>query len=74
MNAFGVFQTYYQLDLLASKSASDISWIGSTQSFLMFAVSIIAGPVVDAGYLSIALAWNRIFTYRFRNVHDKHMQ
>lgn len=51
MNAFGVFQTFYQLDLLASKTSSEISWIGSAQSFLMFLVSVIAGPIVDAGHL-----------------------
>lgn len=51
MNAFGVFQTFYQLDLLSSKTSSEISWIGSTQSFLMFLVSVIAGPIVDAGHL-----------------------
>jgi MFS family permease len=62
MNAFGVFQTYYQLDLLASKSASDISWIGSTQSFLMFVVSIVAGPVVDAGYLLPLLGIGSLLT------------
>ncbi|PLB51570.1 monocarboxylate permease-like protein [Aspergillus steynii IBT 23096] len=51
MNAFGAFQTFYELDLLSAKSPSDISWIGSTQAFLMFILSAFVGPVVDAGFL-----------------------
>ncbi|KAI5921762.1 MFS general substrate transporter [Camillea tinctor] len=51
MNTYGVFQTYYQLNFLHSQSSSNISWIGSTQGFLLFFVSIIAGPVFDLGYL-----------------------
>ncbi|PQE10385.1 major facilitator superfamily transporter protein [Rutstroemia sp. NJR-2017a WRK4] len=56
MNAFGVFQTFYQLDLLNSHSASNISWIGSTQAFLMFLTSVAAGPIFDAGHLNF-LQW-----------------
>ena len=35
VNAFGVYQTYYELDLLRGFTASDISWIGSLQVFLL---------------------------------------
>lgn len=62
MNAFGVFQTFYQLDLLSSRSSSDISWIGSTQSFLMFLVSVVAGPIVDAGHLKSLLGVGSVLT------------
>lgn len=55
MNAYGVFQTYYQLDRLSSYSSSTIAWIGSTQAFLLFLVSVVAGPVFDAGYLRALL-------------------
>ncbi|KAL4942942.1 hypothetical protein BDV06DRAFT_221701 [Aspergillus oleicola] len=55
MNAFGAFQTFYELDLLSSKSQSGISWIGSTQAFLMFIISLLIGPIVDAGYLTSLL-------------------
>ena len=55
MNAFGVFQTYYQLDGLPSYSASSIAWIGSTQAFLLFLVSLVAGPLFDRGYLRALL-------------------
>ncbi|KAG8162282.1 hypothetical protein KVR01_008047 [Diaporthe batatas] len=55
MNAYGAFQTFYQLDLLSSYSSSTIAWIGSTQAFLLFLVSVIAGPVFDAGHLGSLL-------------------
>ncbi|KAI3396300.1 hypothetical protein diail_12322 [Diaporthe ilicicola] len=51
MNAYGVFQTFYQLNFLSSESSSNIAWIGSTQAFLLFLVSVITGPVFDAGHL-----------------------
>ncbi|KAI0388507.1 MFS general substrate transporter [Xylariaceae sp. FL0594] len=50
-NTFGVFQTFYQMDLLRSESSSNIAWIGSTQGFLFFLVSLGAGPAFDRGYL-----------------------
>lgn len=51
MNSYGAFQTFYQLDMLHSYSSSSIAWIGSTQSFLLFLVSLAAGPLFDAGYV-----------------------
>ncbi|KAI1177764.1 MFS general substrate transporter [Nemania sp. FL0916] len=56
LNTFGVFQTFYQLDLLRTESPSTISWIGSTQAFLLFLVSLGAGPAFDRGYVA-ALLW-----------------
>lgn len=50
MNSYGAFQTYYQLELLRGHPSSDIAWIGSTQAFLMFVVSIAAGALFDAGF------------------------
>ncbi|KAI1262691.1 MFS general substrate transporter [Xylariaceae sp. FL1019] len=50
-NTFGVFQTYYQMNLLRSETSSDIAWIGSTQAFFLFLVSLGAGPAFDRGYL-----------------------
>ena len=47
---YGVYQTYYQSSLLHTRSESDISWIGSIEGFLLMSVSIIAGPIYDAGY------------------------
>jgi MFS family permease len=45
-----VFQTYYQTSILKSHSASEISWIGTFQAFLLVAFSIVAGPIFDRGY------------------------
>lgn len=50
INTFGVFQAYYETDLLSSHSSSDISWIGSMQGCLLFLVGVVAGPLYDAGY------------------------
>lgn len=51
LNAFGVFQTYYESGELFETSSSNISWIGSIQSFMLLAVGIFAGPLYDRGYL-----------------------
>ncbi|KAI8961036.1 MFS general substrate transporter [Daldinia sp. FL1419] len=51
LNAFGVFQTYYESGILFQRSSSDISWIGSIQSFMVLAGGVFAGPVYDRGYL-----------------------
>lgn len=50
VNSFGVFQTYYETDLLRNSSSSDISWIGSIQGALLMIGGIFAGPLYDAGY------------------------
>lgn len=50
VNTFGVYQTFYERDFLSSESASNISWIGSIQAFLLVVVGVITGPIYDAGY------------------------
>lgn len=50
INTFGVFQAYYETDLLKQHSSSEISWIGSIQGSLLFLVGVFAGPLYDAGY------------------------
>ncbi|KZP00834.1 MFS general substrate transporter [Calocera viscosa TUFC12733] len=50
VGAYGVYQTYYIQTLLPSYSASSISWIGSLQTYFLFAVGIITGPLFDRGY------------------------
>ncbi|KAH8817516.1 monocarboxylate permease-like protein [Xylogone sp. PMI_703] len=47
VNAFGVFQEYYQSHQLASVSPSTMPWIGSIQIFLLFAGRLVVGPVFD---------------------------
>ncbi|KAL2154662.1 hypothetical protein VTH82DRAFT_3338 [Thermothelomyces myriococcoides] len=50
INTFGVFQAYYETELLKDHSSSDISWIGSMQAALLFVIGVFAGPLYDAGY------------------------
>lgn len=62
MNSIGVFQTYYQDDLLKSSNASDISWIGTVQAFLLVALSVIVGPIFDRGYSRTLIIVGTFFT------------
>lgn len=56
LNAFGVFQSYYQTDLIPTNSSSSITWIGTVQGFLLFLVGVIVGPIFDKGYLRSLVA------------------
>ncbi|KAF2863018.1 MFS general substrate transporter [Piedraia hortae CBS 480.64] len=49
INAFGVFQAFYQEKLLSNMTSSTISWIGTITSFLLCASPISWGPVFDRG-------------------------
>ncbi|KNG80379.1 MFS monocarboxylate transporter, partial [Aspergillus nomiae NRRL 13137] len=53
VNTFGVFQTYYEIDLLKTQSSSAISWIGAVQAFLLLLIGVITGPLYDLGYFYI---------------------
>ncbi|OCK73131.1 monocarboxylate permease-like protein, mch4 [Lepidopterella palustris CBS 459.81] len=55
ISAFGVFQTYYESGELFKTTSTNISWIGSIQSFLLQLAGLIAGPVYDRGYLRLLL-------------------
>lgn len=55
LNAFGVFQTYYETGALFHKSSSDIAWIGSIQAFMVLFTGIFVGPIYDRGYLRALL-------------------
>lgn len=46
-NTFGIFQAYYLFTLLPSHTADEIAWIGSLQTFLIFASGAIGGPLFD---------------------------
>ena len=48
IQSFGVFQTYYVAIL--RHPPSDISWVGSTQIFLLFFVGTFSGRATDGGY------------------------
>ncbi|KAL2068625.1 hypothetical protein VTL71DRAFT_14962 [Oculimacula yallundae] len=47
LNSLGLFQTYYQDNLLKKYSASAISWIFATQLFLMWTGGAFFGRIVD---------------------------
>lgn len=56
LNTFGIFQTYYEspdsiFQPPGSVSSSNISWIGSIQSFMVLLGGLVAGPLYDRGYL-----------------------
>ncbi|KIH91860.1 hypothetical protein SPBR_01653 [Sporothrix brasiliensis 5110] len=59
VNTFGVYETFYQTDLLVGKnggSATDIAWIGSLQVALLLIGGVVAGPLYDAGYFIYLIA------------------
>ena len=47
---FGAFQSFYQAQLLHEYSPSAISWIGTTEVFLLNVVGFLTGPLFDLGY------------------------
>lgn len=55
-NSFGVFQTYYERDLLRDQNPSRIAWIGSVQACLVLFVGMLTGPLFDMGYFRIMTA------------------
>ncbi|KAJ3740923.1 MFS general substrate transporter [Lentinula detonsa] len=50
VNAWGVFQEYYQQNVLLHSSPSDIAWIGSIQYALVFLPGLPMGRLFDLGY------------------------
>ncbi|OAL49291.1 MFS general substrate transporter [Pyrenochaeta sp. DS3sAY3a] len=48
VNSFGAFQPYYESIL--PESASTISWIGSVQAALLFALGMFSGRALDRGW------------------------
>ena len=63
VNTFGVFQTYYGTALLSHQSPSNISWIGSIQSFLLLLIGVISGPLYDAGYFRPLILTGSFLTF-----------
>lgn len=54
VNSFGAFQTHYTQIL--GVSASDVSWIGSIQTWLTFVIGAFSGRALDAGFLVPTIA------------------
>ncbi|VDC07087.1 unnamed protein product [Peniophora sp. CBMAI 1063] len=61
-NAFGVFQDYYTR--AGTSSASNISWIGGVQLFLLISVGLISGKLLDQGYFRVT-TWVGTVLYVF---------
>ncbi|KAG6334754.1 hypothetical protein ID866_4331 [Astraeus odoratus] len=56
VQSFGVYQDYYTRVFLNGHVASDISWIGSMQTFLLFAGGLPSGKWFDDGYFHHCIA------------------
>ncbi|KAG1863604.1 MFS general substrate transporter [Suillus subalutaceus] len=52
-NSWGVFQAYYEENLLLHTPPSTIAWIGSTQYALTYLPSLVTGRLFDLGYFKI---------------------
>lgn len=77
LNAFGVFQTYYESGQLFTKSSFDISWIGSIQSFMLLVTGVFAGPLYDRGYLRTLLfmgSFGVVFGHMMLSLCDEYWQ
>ncbi|KAK0191342.1 major facilitator superfamily domain-containing protein [Armillaria mellea] len=55
VNAWGVFQAYYEENLLKEFDPSTIAWIGSVQYALVFMPSVVTGRMFDIGYFTAPL-------------------
>ncbi|KAI0748396.1 MFS general substrate transporter [Daedaleopsis nitida] len=55
VNAWGAFQAYYTVQVLAGTSPSTIAWIGSVQYALVFIPGLVVGRVFDMGYTKLPL-------------------
>ncbi|KAG7087558.1 hypothetical protein E1B28_013513 [Marasmius oreades] len=56
VNSWGVFQSYYEQDLLRGTSPSTIAWIGSVQYALVFFPALFTGRMFDLGIFKIPYA------------------
>lgn len=67
VNAWGVFQAYYEQTLLSTTSPSTIAWIGSIQYALVFIPGLVTGRLFDMGILRVpvvvASAWVVMATF-----------
>ncbi|RAH49312.1 MFS general substrate transporter [Aspergillus brunneoviolaceus CBS 621.78] len=52
-SSYGVFETHYTTALLADYTPSAIAWIGSVQLFLMMAIGLPVGSIMDRGHLRL---------------------
>ncbi|KZT10198.1 MFS general substrate transporter [Laetiporus sulphureus 93-53] len=55
VNAWGVFQAYYEETMLPDTPPSTIAWIGSVQYALVFIPGLVFGRLFDMGYFKLPL-------------------
>ncbi|KIW86737.1 uncharacterized protein Z519_12650 [Cladophialophora bantiana CBS 173.52] len=48
LQCIGIFQDYYQNDLLRGMSPSSIAWISSVQSFVLYIMGVVSGKLYDS--------------------------
>ncbi|KAL8940076.1 MAG: hypothetical protein Q9216_003015 [Gyalolechia sp. 2 TL-2023] len=66
INTIGIFQEYYQQELLRDYAPSTIAWISSTKVFLIFAGGVVAGPIFDSyGPRWLLLVGSALHVYGF---------
>lgn len=53
INSWGVFQAYYEENILLHTPPSTIAWIGSTQYAFTYLPSLVAGRLFDLGYFKV---------------------
>lgn len=53
LNSWGIFQAYYEENLLLHTPPSTIAWIGSTQYALTYLPALATGRMFDLGYFKI---------------------
>ncbi|KIL66135.1 hypothetical protein M378DRAFT_75791 [Amanita muscaria Koide BX008] len=64
LNSFGVYEDYYVRTYLPNYTASQISWIGSTQLFIVLSMSMLSGRAFDAGYFyHVIIAGSLLFSF-----------
>ncbi|KAF2128240.1 major facilitator superfamily transporter [Dothidotthia symphoricarpi CBS 119687] len=78
MNAIGIFQEYYQSNMLRDYTPSDIAWIPSLQTvFFMFAGGIFAGKMFDdygPRYLLVAGTFLHVFGLMMTSISKTYYQ
>lgn len=60
-NAWGVFQSYYETNVLVDTPPSTIAWIGSIQYALVFIPGVFTGRLCDLGYFRAPFAVGTVF-------------
>lgn len=55
ITTFGDYQAYYERGLLFEETSSNISWIGSIQSLIVFTFGAVVGPIYDRGFLKLLI-------------------